>query len=152
MHGRARSASDRGRSARVLDRAIALATAEDVDALCAIGAGNCESILNDAGRDVPEVPPRIIGTRIHPSTENSIGGVVLELCGTLDSGDAYYTEMLVFRDLIRGGGIDGLHAIEPIYWSGIGIADDRDVGGEPIDPDRQCGAGALVPRRLVSRR
>jgi hypothetical protein len=121
-----------------LDRVVTLAQAGDFDALCAIGAGNCESILEEAGREVPNGLPRIVGTRTLPSTETSIGGVVLELCGTLDSGDPYYSEMLVFRDLIRTGGIDGLHAIEPIYWSGMGIADDLVVGDDPIDPVADC--------------
>ena len=121
-----------------LDRAVELAMAGDFAGLCAIGGGNCEHFLEDAGRDVPAQPPTSVGIRHPDQTERSAGGVVLELCGTHDSGEPYYSEMLVFRDLVRTGGLGGLHAIEPIYWSGMLIADDLTVGGEGVDAAERC--------------
>lgn len=105
-----------------LNQAIADAQAGRFDALCAVGGGNCERILDEARRPAPQAAPRVVGTRIHQPTSSEHGGVVLEICGQFDSGDAYYTEMVVFRDNGQ------LRAIEPVYWSGYGIADDGNVG------------------------
>lgn len=108
----------------LLSRAVELAHAGDLDGLCAIGGGNCERLLADAGNP-PEEEPWIIGTRTQQPTETTHGGVVLEICGRDDSGDLYYSEMLVSTNL------DGeLFAIEPVYWAGITIAEGPVVGGQ----------------------
>lgn len=105
-------------------RASELAHAGDLDGLCAIGGGNCERFLAEAG-DPPEEDPWVVGTRIHQPTQSTHGGVVLEICGRHDSGALYYSEMIVSTNL------DGeLFAIEPVYWAGITIAEGLVVGGQ----------------------
>jgi hypothetical protein len=122
----------RGEAEALLRRAIALAADGDFEGLCAMGGGHCERFLDSYGRDVPEVAPDVVGARTLPTVGEQVGGVVLELCGRLDSGARYYTEMLVFRS---GG---ELLAREPVYWSGTEIADDADVGDEPANPASHC--------------
>ncbi len=59
---------------------------------------------------------------------------MLEICGRDDASDAYYSEMVVFY--ATG---NELIAIEPVYWAGIRIADDRDVGENiGVDPASRC--------------
>ena len=112
--------------------AVRLAQAGDFVGLCAMGGGNCERILETAGRDnVPLDAPTIVGVHTVPNQHHadgswSAGGQLVELCGTDRHGDKYETQMIVFRD--KG---DRLIAIEPIYWSGIGII--------------TSGPGAVVP-------
>ena len=106
---------------RHLDEIVRLARAGDFEALCALGDGNCENSLEFAGRDaVPREPPTIVGTRTIPSTsssgQQSLGGVVLILCGIDGRGEPYDSEMLIFND---GA---GLRAINPVYWSRTRIA------------------------------
>jgi hypothetical protein len=52
---------------------------------------------------------------LHADGSMEVGGRVLVVCGVTGLGRPYRTEMLVFYD---GG---ELGAIEPIYWSGMGI-------------------------------
>lgn len=116
----------------LLHEAEMLAQAGKWDELCELGAGNCERLLDDAGRPAPAALPDVVGTRVQSATTGRHGGVVLEMCGVRDSGERYYTEVLVFRD-------DGdLRAIEPIYWSGYVIAEDGQAGlriGTSADED-----------------
>jgi hypothetical protein len=105
-----------------------------------MGGGNCENILETAGADnVPADPPVVARIYEVPSVRHadgswSQGGQMVEMCGTDRSGTDYQTQMLVFRDPH-----EGIIAIEPIYWSGIGII----AGGEPpivepTDPAFAC--------------
>ena len=122
----------------LFQEAFQRAQAEDFSGLCELGGGNCQRILEAAGRDVPREDPEVVVLRaLQPSTNRS-GGIVLGICGSLNTGEPYYTEMLVFRDRGRQGGLEGLHAIEPVYWSGVAIADDSEVGGEQTDPGSHC--------------
>jgi hypothetical protein len=118
-----------------LDTTVELASAGRFEELCAIGPSNCERFLDEAGRDAPSEPPTIVGTRIiQPQASGDAGiagGMVLELCGR-QGGEVYYSEMLIFRE---GG---ELKAIEPIYWSGMVVADDATVGGEFADDAARC--------------
>ena len=113
-------------------QAVKDAQAGRYDALCAVGGGNCKRILNEAG-NVPDAAPRIVGHRVQQPTSTRHGGIVLEICGKTNTGDPYYTEMVVFRDTD-----DRLIAIEPVYWSGYGIADGPIVGPTVGDPAARC--------------
>ena len=116
----------------LLRQAITDARAGQFDALCKLGGGSCERILGEAGRLAPRSAPRVVGSRIQQPTQTRHGGVVLEICGVTDAGGVYYSEMVVFRDN------DRLLAIEPVYWSGYGIADDLNVGPRVGDPAERC--------------
>jgi hypothetical protein len=119
-----------------LARVVALAHAGDFDALCAVGGGNCERILEQAGPDVPTDDPTLVGQRVEQPTAagdlSSVGGRILELCGRRDDGTLYYSEMIVF--------VDGrsLIAIEPIFWSGLHIASSSSAGVDAMDPEVEC--------------
>jgi hypothetical protein len=119
---------------------VRLAQAGEFEQLCEMGGGNCEDILATAGADnVPADPPVVARIYEVPSVRHadgswSQGGQMVEMCGTDGSGIDYQTQMLVFRDPH-----EGIIAIEPIYWSGIGII----AGGEPrmvepTDPAFAC--------------
>lgn len=100
---------------------VRLARVGDFEEMCALGDGNCEQILEMAGRDaVPPDPPTIVATRTVPTTssdgQQSFGGVVFVLCGVDGRGEHYDSEMLVFHDG------NGLRAINPVYWSRTRIA------------------------------
>jgi hypothetical protein len=116
-----------------LERVVALAKAHDFDGLCAIADGNCRVALDFAGRDnVPADPPTVVGTRFVPTTTNgnttSVGGVVLELCGSNASGTPYRSEMLVFR-------YDGqLSAINAVYWQNVGVSSGGVDGSARTNP------------------
>ena len=117
-----------------LDRVVVLARQGDFEAICAIGDGNCSKHLDDAGRDaVPPDPPFVVRTRIIPTSttsagQQSLGGVVLVLCGIDGHGQHYDSEMLVFHDG------NGLRAINPIYWGRTRIAGSAESEGssEPV--------------------
>jgi hypothetical protein len=100
-----------------------LAERGQFEALCAEGGGNCETVLADAGRDaVPAARPKVVDTFELPGRETPdgmmVGGLVVALCGIDGRDRPFRTEVLVFRDG------DRLRAIEPVYWSGMGIAQD----------------------------
>jgi hypothetical protein len=104
-----------------LDEIVRLARAGDFDAMCALGDGNCKSMLEIAGRDaVPLDPPKVIDTRTIPTTsangQQSFGGIVLVVCGIDGRGEPYDSEVLVFNDG------NGLRAVNPVYWSRTRIA------------------------------
>jgi hypothetical protein len=106
---------------RHFDEIVRLARAGDFDAMCALGDGNCEGMLEMAGRDaVPPDPPKVIGTRTLPTTssngQESLGGIVFVVCGIDGRGEPYDSEVLVFNDG------NGLRAINPVYWSRTRIA------------------------------
>jgi hypothetical protein len=111
---------------------VQLAQAREFDKLCEMGGGNCERILETAGAtNVPADPPTVARIYVVPSVVHSDGswsqgGQMVEMCGTNGSGAPYQTQMLVFRDPTQG-----VIAIEPIYWSGIGINLDA---AQPVGP------------------
>jgi len=110
----------------LLDRLVVLARQGDFAGLCAVaGDLNCIDHLDRAGRDaVPPDPPRVIGSTEMPSSavngQQSIGGLVLTVCGVDGRQRPYRSEVLVFRNRST------LAAINPIYWNGISI-----TGGNP---------------------
>jgi hypothetical protein len=113
-----------------LDHIVDLARAGDFDALCAVGGGNCRRALGDAGADaVPDAAPTILGTWLLGDTPAgggySVGGRILEVCGVDGRGRTFRTQMLIFSESGQ------LKAIEPVYWSGIRIATDPNVGPDP---------------------
>jgi len=121
-----------------LARVVDAAQSRDFEALCALGGGSCDDFLNEeGGREVPEPPPEVVGGRVVEPTRigggGTVGGYVLEMCGTLADGETYYSEMLVFFDF--NGQLRG---IEPPYWMGIRISEDNEAGlhlnDEPADP------------------
>ncbi len=104
-----------------LDEAVSLARAGDFTGLCAIGGGNCQRTLDDAGRDaVPTAAPTVIGTRVIEPTQLAggawdLGGRVLGVCGIDGRGQPYRSEVLVFQDG------QTMRMIEPVYWSRLTI-------------------------------
>lgn len=121
-----------------LTRVVELARAPDFAGLCALGGGNCEKILEVAGRDaVPALPPTLVDQFELPARHNAdgstdVGGRVLVLCGIDGQARPYRTEMPVF---FHGS---EMRAIEPIYWSGIGIATDRITAPQPQPSAAPC--------------
>jgi hypothetical protein len=112
---------------------VRLARSEDFAGLCALGAGNCEAILEAAGRMVPPRPPVIARNEpIHDRARR------LVLCGLHDDGRPYATEIVVIR---RSG---RLLAVEPVYWSGLRVAVADPGVGQPEPP------ALAVPRRCPS--
>ena len=118
---------------RHLDEIVRLAQAGDFEGMCALGDLNCQDSLEMAGRDaVPGDPPRVVATRTVPTTnssgQQSLGGVVLVLCGVDGRGKPYDSEMLVFHDG------NELRAINPVYWGRTRIGGTRDTDGsfEPV--------------------
>jgi len=124
-----------GQAREFLGTVVELAGAGRFEELCALGASNCDRFLEQAGRDAPVEAPTVVGTRvIQPQVSGDAritGGRVLELCGRRGDG-IYYSEMLVFNE---GG---QLRAIEPIYWSGMEIADDATTGDSSVDDAARC--------------
>lgn len=119
----------------LLDQMVMLARDHKFDELCRVADdGNCERLLEDAGRGaVPPDPPTIVATRIMPTRQSgdqiSPGGVVFVLCGTTAGGEHYDSEMLVLHD---GG---GLRALNPVYWGKTRIGDSANpVTAETFPP------------------
>lgn len=119
---------------------VRLAQAGEFDQLCEMGGGNCERILETAGAaNVPADPPMVARIYEVPSVRHadgswSQGGQMVEMCGTDGSGADYKSQMLVFRDPH-----EGIIAIEPIYWSGLGIiAPGEPPVAEPTDASFVC--------------
>lgn len=117
----------------LLETLAGYAVAHDFDALCALGSGNCESVLAELGEgSAPSAEPTVTGTRViepHQLDDDTwtLGGRVLEVCGTDGNGKPYRSEVLVFDQA------GSLHAIEAVFWWGNRIADDGRVGAG-IDP------------------
>ena len=107
-----------------------LAEGGQFGALCAEGGGNCETVLADAGEDaVPSVRPNIADMFGLPTPDTGdgtlLGGVVVVVCGVDGRDRSFRTQMLVFRDG------NTLRAIEPIYWSGMGVATSTVTNPKP---------------------
>ena len=107
-----------------------LAEQGEFDALCAAGGGNCEAVLADAGEDaVPSVRPNIVDTFELPTHDTGDGtmrgGLVVVVCGVDARDRSFRTEMLVFRDG------NPLRVIEPVYWSGMGVATSTVTNSKP---------------------
>ena len=115
-----------------LDRAVELARSGDFAGLCAIGDGNCERTLVEAGEDaVPALPPTVVGTRvIEPRRVGwgrwELGGRVLDVCGTDGRGQPYRTEVLVFQDG------HAMRIINAVYWSRLAIATSDTSATSPM--------------------
>lgn len=119
---------------------IRLAQAGEFEKLCEMGGGNCERILETSGAEnVPDDPPVVARIYEVPSVRHadgswSQGGQMVEMCGTDGSGADYQSQMLVFRDPH-----EGIIAIEPIYWSGLGIiVGTEQPAAEPNGPAFDC--------------
>ena len=120
----------------LLARLVTLAHQGDFNGLCALGDLNCNQALDTAGRNnVPLDSPTVFGARVVPTTtsggQTSMGGMVLELCGTTRSGSPYSSEMLVFRDA------GGLRAINPVYWGATKIGSGLGTPASPA-PSGHC--------------
>lgn len=109
--------------AAYLSRVEAIVASGALATLCTLGSGTCAKTLQMVDLStVPTTLPIVLGTRIVPSVAladgtEQIGGRVLELCGLDGKGAAYYSEVLVFH------GLQGLLGKEPVYWTGIRIAE-----------------------------
>lgn len=109
----------------VLNQAVAYAQARDLDRLCDLCSSNgiCRHQWEYAGggQAVPGEPPQIVDTYLLPTVHLknggwAPGGRVLVLEGVDGLGKSYRTEFFVFRS--RYSGLDGLAAINGVYWSG----------------------------------
>jgi hypothetical protein len=123
----------------MLEQLVGLARSGDFDELCRIaGDGNCDRLLEDAGRDaVPPVPPIVVATRTIPTSTSSadqmsLGGVVFVLCGVDGHGSHYDSEMLVFNSG------HGLGVINPIYWGTTRIGDSSNPVTQETFPPVTC--------------
>ena len=119
------------RAVAALDRAVSYARAYDFAGLCSLSDGNCPIILDQAGRDaVPPDPPTVYATRVLQPTRLAnggwdAGGLVLQVCGIDGRGRPYRSEVLVFT---TGSTVT---LINPVYWSGMGIASVPDGQAGP---------------------
>jgi hypothetical protein len=129
-----------GEAIAFLNEVTALALAGDLEGMCDVaGGGNCDSLVEEAGgaAAVPQDPPVVAGTRVIPSSSvgnaQSVGGMLLVLCGIDGRQRSYRTEMLVSRWLGE------LYAVNAVYWAGFNLA----VGNNTGDPSG--GAGIECP-------
>ena len=121
---------DRSEAIAFVEHLYPLAEQGQFDALCAAGGGNCEAVLADAGEDaVPSVRPNIVDTFELPTHDTGDGtmrgGLVVVVCGVDGRDRSFRTEMLVFRDGNQ------LRVIEPVYWSGMGVATSTVTNSKP---------------------
>jgi uncharacterized membrane protein len=121
---------DRSEASAFVEHLYPLAEQGEFDALCAAGGGNCEAVLADAGEDaVPSVRPNIVDTFELPTHDTGDGtmrgGLVVVVCGVDARDRSFRTEMLVFRDGNQ------LRVIEPVYWSGMGVATSTVTNSKP---------------------
>ena len=115
----------------ITTKAVQLAQHGQFVELCALGSGNCEVILDTAGRqEVPPLPPALkIGRTIATVSQGAgqrIGGQVVVACGTTKEGSPFRTEMLVYFDQ---SGV--LRVNEPIFWSGMRVAEGNTTAASP---------------------
>ena len=110
----------------VLQQAQAAAATGDMNTLCAIGdaPARCETdwTMRGGADAVPSEAPTIVTSRVLPTRQLpdgdwEIGGRVLVLKGTDGLGRPYCTDFLVFAPSGQR-----LAAFQPVYWSGMGIA------------------------------
>ena len=138
-----------------LNQLVAYAQQGDFDHLCAVGDLNCADELSAVGRDsVPSATPRILGSRtIAPTNANgqqTVGGIVLTVCGVDGRSRPYRSEVLVFRTGAT------LAAINSIYWDDITIGDGATAvtpsGPPPTDPadPRSSWPGDSAPEPATS--
>jgi hypothetical protein len=105
----------------------------DIRSICTLGSGTCPHDLRNADLTaVPKTLPKVIGTRLLPSTHEAdgswnIGGQVLEVCGIDGHNRPFYSELLVFYDG------DRLISTNPLYWSGMRVA-TSDTTAQPTPP------------------
>jgi hypothetical protein len=103
----------------VIDRAVVLASAGDLEGLCAMTRARlmCESSLRSVGHgSVPDADPQVLRTTVHEPVHHrgggvSLGGTAVEVCGTDGLGRPYRSEVMV---LDQG---DGPEPMDPIYWT-----------------------------------
>lgn len=121
--------------------AVRLARAGEFVSLCQLGGGNCETILDTAGRDrVPSLAPIVVlnePMREAKGPNESGSARLLVVCGRGVDGDIYATEIAV---VWQGAEV---RAIEPIYWSGLSVST---AGGTGVhselpapSPAPECG-------------
>jgi len=96
-----------------LERMVTAAAEGRFDDLCAMGTGNCDSILEGAaGGNVPAALPEIVSSE---KWEGGTAARLLVVCGELPSGRLYQTEMVVTW---RGSEVV---VLEPVYWSDLSV-------------------------------
>ena len=124
----------------LLQHVITLTRAGDFDGLCEVGGGNCEQILESAGRQPPRRDPVVVGQRtqeaqLYDDSYWSASQRILELCGLRDDGSTYYTEMGVSSDGSR------LVAFEPVFWSSLRMGNpSHTANGRPQNDVADCAA------------
>lgn len=117
-----------------LAEAVRLATQGDFVDLCRLGGGNCERILEAAGANrVPETDPiilRNVPMREAKGPSESPSNRLLVVCGRGTDGKPYLTEIAILWS--RGA----VHALEPVYWSGLTINGPPIEQSDPLIPPR----------------
>ncbi len=106
-----------------LDRAVAAALAPDEEALCALNGArlNCLTMLDDgARRRWPDTAPATVAARYVRESDQDNTGWVFTVAGTDGAGEAYTTEVFVFRS--EGA----LTAINIVWWSGARLVLEDD--------------------------
>ncbi|MGH9004099.1 MAG: hypothetical protein ACRDYV_13325, partial [Acidimicrobiia bacterium] len=132
----------------------AAAQAKDFDALCRLNStvGTCEfelrnicpenfgsgpapvfpqgeALLQVCRESVPPDPPEVIASRDRPGKNGFVGGRLLVVRGTDGRGEAYETEVLIFRDK------RSYKAVHAVFWSNDKFEEFDDRGGVEVEPD-----------------
>jgi len=115
----------------LLSHAVELVGSGQLDKLCEFGTSNCLRILDENRDSAARGAPTILGSSVLQPKGMSVGGRILEVCGTDGLGDPYRTAMLFFFDEN-----EQLRITEPVYWSRMKVATDS-----AVRPDPSPGAG-----------
>lgn len=119
----------------LLSRAVQLVQSGQLGSLCEFGTSNCQRILEESRPAAPRDAPSIMGSTVLSPEQHgsgmSVGGRIVEVCGTDGLGDPYRTAMLFFFDENNQ-----LRITEPVYWSRMKVAT-----GSTVRPDPSPGAG-----------
>jgi hypothetical protein len=127
-------------AAQVLEQVQGAAATGDMNALCATSDApeRCETdwAMSGGADAVPSEPPTIVTSRVLPTRQLpdgdwEIGGRMLVLKGIDGLGRPYCTDFLVFAPSGQR-----LTPFQPVYWSGMGIAQRGPSGEETSNNPR----------------
>jgi hypothetical protein len=118
-----------------LGEVIAAGVDKDFERLCSMATGTCEGELEGFEHLAPDAPPRIGDVTVVPPAGQSVGGVLIVLCGADAAGDPDESQVLVFDDGAK------LLAGAAVYWKGtsVSFAPSGDATtGQPAEGPSRC--------------